>query len=144
MKQCTKCRQAKPFNQFHVQKRHSTGRQSWCKTCCLESKRANYQKRGDELRAYRRARYADIKQQAINTYGGRCACCGVAEPVWLNIDHENGDGATHRKTLPSNGRAGAIYAWLKRMGYPSGFRVLCFNCNVAEHLGGCPHRSWAN
>jgi hypothetical protein len=30
---------------------------------------------------------------------------------------------------------------LKRMGYPSGFRVLCWNCNNArEHNDGiCPH-----
>jgi hypothetical protein len=31
--------------------------------------------------------------------------------------------------------------WLKRNGYPKGFRVLCHNCNSARGLYGyCPHK----
>jgi hypothetical protein len=29
-----------------------------------------------------------------------------------------------------------VYLWLKREGFPAGFRVLCFNCNHAAHVNG--------
>lgn len=55
----------------------------------------------------------------------------------LTIDHMNNDGAAHRREIGNR----RIYEWLERNGYPSGFQVLCFNCNMARHLNGgeCPH-----
>jgi hypothetical protein len=33
-----------------------------------------------------------------------------------------------------------LYLWLKRNNYPTGFRVLCHNCNLAiGFYGYCPH-----
>lgn len=35
---------------------------------------------------------------------------------------------------------GYIYRWLKQQGFPTGFRVLCMNCNFSYGLHGyCPH-----
>lgn len=32
------------------------------------------------------------------------------------------------------------YHWIKRNGFPAGFRVLCLNCNFARGIyGRCPH-----
>lgn len=33
-----------------------------------------------------------------------------------------------------------MWRWAKNNGYPSTLRLLCFNCNFAEHWGGCPHK----
>lgn len=65
----------------------------------------------------------------------------------LTLDHIYGDGAAHRKMLrggkgDAGGGGNKTYHWLKKQGYPSGYRVLCFNCNHASHvLGECPHKS---
>jgi hypothetical protein len=32
--------------------------------------------------------------------------------------------------------------WLRKNGFPKGFRVLCHNCNFAHgHYGYCPHKT---
>jgi hypothetical protein len=67
-----------------------------------------------------------------------CACCGEEWPIFLGIDHMNGQGAAHRKQI---GRGAVLHRWLKTQGYPKGFQVLCFNCNFAKHRKGtCPHQ----
>lgn len=72
---------------------------------------------------------------ALNAYGGICACCGEKNIEFLTIDHVMRDGAEHRKEI-GNG----IMAWLKKNDYPSGFRILCWNCNKAIGLYGyCCH-----
>ena len=71
-------------------------------------------------------------------YGSSCSCCGEALLDFLTIDHINGNGAKHRKTLD----APNIYTWLVRNNYPEGYRVLCFNCNcVATRVEVCPHNA---
>jgi hypothetical protein len=84
------------------------------------------------------------KLDAFNAYGGpRCNCCGDSIFQFLTIDHINNDGAAHRKLISKDGRSGgALNCWLKRHGYPPGFQVLCFNCNIGKHINGgiCPHK----
>lgn len=86
-----------------------------------------------------------LKDAAYAAYGGyRCNCCGESNPLFLAIDHINGDGARHRKLLGSDKNPAStrrIYQWLRRMNYPAGFQVLCHNCNHGKHLNGnvCPH-----
>lgn len=96
-----------------------------------------------------RARGAALKREAVDAYGGRCGCCGEAELAFLTIDHENDDGAAFRRSRGRNARGTsgnsatgqAMYAWLKREGWPSGHRVACWNCNSGRHVNGgvCPH-----
>lgn len=108
---------------------------SYCTACC-EVHIANNKK---------------LKEDVINHYGGKCACCAETILVFLCIDHVNEDGAEHRRSIypqrpwggRGNGASGTkMYGWLKSHGYPEGFQVLCFNCNSAKHiLGVCPHKS---
>lgn len=83
-----------------------------------------------------------LRLQCLITYGGnppRCACCGETHPEFLSLDHMNGGGRQHRLKLHGGGRA--IYYFLKREGFPLGYRVLCVNCNTAIGLYGyCPHQ----
>lgn len=67
------------------------------------------------------------KAEAIQHYGGVCVECGECEPMFLTIDHINGGGGQHRKKLNKYG--GLFFVWLKRNGFPEGYRTLCFNCN---------------
>ena len=80
-----------------------------------------------------------LKSEVIAAYGGKCECCKETIYEFLTIDHINGNGKEHRKTI---GRGYKLYKWLKRNNFPKeGFRLLCFNCNCARgQYGECPHR----
>ena len=79
-----------------------------------------------------------VRHQTFQAYGGKCSCCGEAEHFFLEIDHINGGGNKHRKQLRLTGVE--FYRWLRRNGFPEGYRVLCANCHVAiSRFGDCPH-----
>ena len=109
----------------------------------------------DKYKEYRDKHYAEHRQKclqesantrqrytqnAFNAYGGFiCACCGETIPKFLTIDHINGITSQDRKAP----RAGWVfYLWLKKQGYPPGYQVLCYNCNLgrARNQGICPHK----
>jgi len=97
-----------------------------CKYCvrCLDTAREAMQRR---------------RRAVIDRYGGACVCCGETSIGFLGIDHVNGDGAEHRKSVPGN----QIYTWLRVNGFPPGFQVLCHNCNWYKRTGAectCPYR----
>ena len=82
---------------------------------------------------------ASLRSAAFAAYGGaRCACCGETELGFLTLDHVNNDGAPHRREI---GGSANLLVWLRRKGYPPGFQILCFNCNLGRALNGgiCPH-----
>ncbi len=67
---------------------------------------------------------------ALKAYGGdppRCACCGERALSFLVLDHIGGNGAEHRRR--NHDFRTEPYTWLRRRGFPAGFRVLCWNCN---------------
>lgn len=53
--------------------------------------------------------------------------CGERHLEFLEIDHINGGGKLHRRTLHLYGNA--LYRWLIKNNYPKGYQVLCSNCN---------------
>lgn len=91
---------------------------------------------------------AKLKREVFEHYGGvpsHCACCGETCPEFLAIDHINGGGAAHRREL-GNKTGMNFYRYLRQLGFPAGYRVLCHNCNSARGIyGQCPHeREWAS
>lgn len=97
-----------------------------------------YTRRRSESEAKARRR---LRKEALDHYGGACSCCEETAFEFLAIDHIDGGGNKHRKEV-SNGNGGyAFYLFLRREGWPEGFRVLCHNCNQAIGLyGHCPHQ----
>lgn len=87
-----------------------------------------------------RYRWRVLREQIIEHYGRCCACCGEDEPLFLQIDHINNDGAAHRREQGIRGGDG-IYYWLVTNNFPPGFQMLCANCNTGKfrNLGVCPH-----
>lgn len=98
---------------------------SKCKECLAEASKLSC------------SAHKSAKAEIIEAYGGRCSCCGEADPAFLSVDHVNNDGAEHRREI---GR-GSLYWWLRRNNYPPGFQILCFSCNFAKSKNGgvCPH-----
>lgn len=147
-------------------------RGSWCKRCVAantaaynardpeEKKRRQREylaRRTDEerqrqnrmaVKRYRKEhaakKHQKFKIEVLSHYGGQlCNCCGETEILMLSLDHIDGNGADHRRTL-SGGRSlpNGSYRWAKRNNYPPIFQVLCMNCNWARHWnnGVCPHQ----
>jgi len=96
----------------------------------------------EETREMERRHRFRIRMEALIRYGGNppvCVCCGEMHIEFLCIDHINGGGNDHRRAI-GNQVGTSFFRWLKRNGYPSGFRVLCDNCNMAlARHGFCPH-----
>lgn len=105
----------------------------------------------EEVAALRAAESAKTKRnqnrcrdEVFNAYGGyKCNCCGESEPLFLSIDHVDNDGAVERKSGKYCGSGTGFYLWLRKNKFPSGYQVLCMNCNTGKHKNGgvCPHHS---
>jgi len=78
--------------------------------------------------------------ETFEHYGGaHCLCCGENHFEFLTLDHIGGGGAEHKRQLAVSGGY-ALYRRLKKQGFPSGLRVLCWNCNCSLGMYGyCPH-----
>jgi len=94
-------------------------------------------KRNGSVRGKRRR--TELKLAVIKGYGGACTCCGETNPIFLTIDHVNGDGAQDRR---KGLKAGKLAVKLIQQGFPSGYQILCWNCNLGRQLNGgvCPHQ----
>jgi hypothetical protein len=154
---------------FQSNRGRKDGLHSWCKICKRKDQRkynhlyyqANHEKILERTRKYHHATkekqrerskkyylahkeiaksrtkicWQNIRQEAISAYGKKCQCCGETQIEFLVIDHINGGGSQHRKYIKKN-----IFYWLRDNNYPSGFQVLCHNCNMSLGLYGyCPH-----
>ena len=127
--------------------RSSTAKQkSYICNACDSQRAKEYRQRGYKkpLAARARDRYMqsqkhqEMKQAIMEAYGGKCECCGENQLIYLSVDHINCDGAEHRRELKKSGTK--FYEWLVANDYPTGFRVLCMNCNTALGMYGyCPH-----
>lgn len=80
-----------------------------------------------------RDRYRNkIRDKTIGYYSHyeyRCARCGFSDRRTLSIDHINSNGAKERRTLSQWNQGGYnFYNHLIKGNYPSGYQVLCMNC----------------
>jgi hypothetical protein len=152
VKRCPKCKQEKDTEEFYSDSSKKSGLSSYCKICQIARSAHRWVTLKDQLSLERKAYYQankekylsyarSLREEVLDAYGGKCACCGETTREFLGVDHINNDGESHRReVLKGYGRS--IYRWLKQSGYPnSGFQLLCHNCNISKGLyGGCPHR----
>ncbi len=128
-KRCAKCRRVRPLGEFWKNGCGIGGRKPICVRCDRR-----------RVAVWSHRALVKARMEAIARYGGKCACCGESRYEFLAIDHRRGGGSRHRLSgqfTPGNG----FIKWLKRNGWPKGFRVLCHNCNSAlGYYGYCPHK----
>ena len=120
---CSRCREKKEVTEFYERVDQPGNYKSWCKKC-------HNQDTNDRNKRNR--------EDALICYSGnppKCQCCGESHNEFLAIDHINGGGGKFRKASRET-----VFNFLKRNGYPEGYRVLCHNCNLAiGFYGKCPH-----
>lgn len=109
-----------------------------CENCLTDKSKKSIEyskKNGDRVRQYNLL----IKHTVIEKYGGKCACCGESQILFLTIDHKNNDGNIDRSENYES--SGSFYLKLKRDPIRSDIQVLCFNCNMGKSINGgdCPH-----
>jgi hypothetical protein len=86
-----------------------------------------------ERKAYNKAFMKARKDELFSHYGGYvCVKCGNTDERVLTIDHVNGGGNKHRKEIGKGGYS--FYLWLRQNGYPSGFQILCMNCQFIKRI----------
>lgn len=125
MRECIKCKVIKPETAFYP----PSGRRV-CKKC-------KNQLTAKTSRQFR----MELKESVLRHYSPdlKCQCpkCPQQYPgiEFLSLDHINGKG-THGREIRRR-----LYQWVKNNGFPLGFQVLCFNCNLGKSANGgvCPH-----
>lgn len=168
---CRKCGLTKPLPEFlRVYAPSARGRQYRSHTCLVcfrvahaakerkrraanperyrQSHRAWYDGHREQAADAKKRSHRKLKDQVFGAYGGYlCTCCGETEPSMLTIDHINGDGAAHRKRVSRTKHYGSmtsvtVYHLLRDQGFPDGYQVLCYNCNISKHRNGnvCGHQ----
>ena len=161
-KTCPSCGDDLPLDRFGVVKSRPDGRAAYCKECRRAKDRERYSdpaKRAKHL-AYMKSQYEknrphklaqakryrdELRDAALLAYSHgappMCQCCGDTHREFLEIDHVENNGAEHRREVGSTIQ---VLRWLRKNNYPSGFQLLCRNCNHAKWVyGSCPHSSVA-
>lgn len=123
-----------------------------CFSCKRERARQSYVRHAERVKAKSATWRQNLRHEVRAHYGESCACCGESHPEFLCIDHIEGGGNAHRLALAEAGEVAStdggktglggieFYSWLKRNGWPEGYRTLCHNCNQARgSFGFCPH-----
>jgi hypothetical protein len=144
-KVCTKCGTEKPLESFGNRKgkhRKDGDRHAECKDCTNDYRRKRYATNPDarsSILSITKKSFEKLKDEVLAAYGNKCSCCGESERDFLTMDHIAGNGAEHRREIGEGSKR--LYQFLKKNNFPSGFQVLCYNCNCAKgHRGVCPHK----
>jgi hypothetical protein len=151
-KKCNRCLEIKPLDLFFRCKRSPDGRENACKACDKARKStpeqaarikqywadrykatkdsrtpAQVESAKRSVRLYAR-RWRESNRAAIfKIYGGKCNACGESDPIVLDVDHVNDDGASHRA---ERGFGQMLMKDILDSGYcPERFQLLCKNCN---------------
>ena len=97
-----------------------------------------YKRHPESARDNQRRYVQKLRERVIKGYGGQCQCCGEDTYEFLAIDHINGGGTKHRKSVHHRN----FYRWLIKNEFPKKeYRLLCHNCNSSfGYYGYCPHR----
>ena len=132
-KTCTKCKCVKPLTAFSKNKNYSDGYAIYCKPCRVVLNRQQFLKNPDTQRAYSRKWNRVQKQKVFEHYCDgdiKCAKCGFADMRALSLDHVEGGGNKHRKSLKQS----HIYRWIVNNGFPTGYQILCMNCQFIKRV----------
>lgn len=91
--------------------------------------------------AARKKYTAKLRYEMLEHYGSLCVCCGEEEPTFLCIDHIDGQIPEMKRFGKKLTAGPLLLIWMKKQNWPSGYQILCYNCNNAIRWGDpCPHQ----
>lgn len=136
-KYCTRCNTLRPTVDWSKSNQNKDGLHGVCRICARETNMAWYKRHRDERLPKIRKNSVDrrrrLKLEVLTHYGAAlgkpmCVTCGEERLPCLTVDHINGGGSEHRRSLGSKN----ICQWLKGENFPSGFQTLCMNCQFMK------------
>lgn len=141
-KRCAEC--VKRDFEWRKKRTELAREKGFCTRCCIRPK-VDDQQHCLECRerdnATKRKIYQNNKALVYKQYGNKCRCCGEDEQKFLQLDHVNNDGASHRREIGL--RSGSLFhKWVIENNFPDNLQLLCANCNQGKLLnnGVCPHQ----
>jgi hypothetical protein len=128
VKTCTRCRGAKPLDQFPPVRRGHSRLQSWCRACFAEVNAANYRKDAASARAriaaYIRAQREVVHRRLVEYLQAHpCVDCGERDLVVLEFDHLG------EKVADISVYAGGRRTWPTVLAEIEKCAVRCANCH---------------
>lgn len=135
---CNRCGFDKDISDFYPK------RTSYCKQCENEKHMEWHFANKEKVQSYQQNNRRKYKLMVVNHYSNgtkSCACCGEREMQFLTLDHIDGGGTKEQKVLQKDGYH--FYKWLIDHLYPTGYQVLCWNCNCGRNQTKdkiCPHK----
>lgn len=121
-KHCPRCQTTKATTDFNQSRSRSDGLSGWCKDC--------YREVNAELARRQRA-------ELVLVLGGKCGACGFYHPLAMQVDHVNGDGAAHRRSMTNTHPRTLLRLVLES---PAEFQLLCANCNAIKRIVNGEHK----
>lgn len=121
-----------PLYQKLIKTNFPSGYQVLCGYC--NQKKSIY----NECNHYQKPEHMLLKKETFNHYSNnniKCKCCSNTNIYNLTIDHINGNGRIHRKSIRLKGGIN-FYRWLIKNNFPSGYQVLCSYCNIKKGESG--------
>jgi hypothetical protein len=80
---------------------------------------------------------AKLRLEFLKEFGGKCSCCGETHPLFLTLEHINGQDHKASKATHFQLQIAKREKWDKKK-----YECLCIACNWAKGIfGQCPHRS---
>lgn len=151
VKQCSKCREIKPIDEFYKYKKPKDGLQYYCKQCSRihvkETQQAHPGRYRNEEREYRASNRTMIakkdklrslsrvdahnktRDKIIAALGSKCVRCGFDDPRALQVDHINGGGTQEHKELGIWGVMKKVLYHVEIGNVDEYYQLLCANCN---------------
>jgi hypothetical protein len=140
------------ISRAHKTQYHLVTGQGWCSFCSSFRNIRDFYATGSKVRGYgkyckachssnAKTKLDAVKSEVFEHYGSRCNCCKEVGIEFLTVDHIDNDGNKHLNRSGRRYKGNQLYAWLRRNSYPSGFQILCYNCNCAKNFYKvCPHQ----
>ena len=81
-----------------------------------------------------------LREELFSILGCSCARCGFDDKRALQLDHRQGGGGSHRKSMPSGTSYLRRLATLPNDEIRSLLQILCANCNTIKRIENGEHR----
>lgn len=130
MKECNRCHESKPIDQFYRMSRYQDGRQIYCKVCMRGFYSRTRAKKPEHYNRVQQDRRRRITQQIREWKVERgCLKCEERTPECLELHHLDHSEKEHNPSELSNHSMNAFLKEAEKC------VVLCANCHRKVHAG---------
>lgn len=128
MKQCCRCNETKPLEQYSNNKRNPDGKYRYCKTCQKEGNARYFQENKERFYAHNKAKRLRNSQRLLEYKSTlSCSICGENRHWCLDFHHHNDD-----KDKAVSDMIGT-HAWASIIEEINKCIVVCRNCHADIH-----------